>query len=610
VDDPSKKGPGETQPNGWSAFRWLTLAFLSARRRYQIGLVLLLMFIGGMAELFTLGAVFPLLSILAGGRDPNQHSRMMDLMAAVGLNPAGWNLMTVATVFTLTAISAAAIRILLAWASQKLIFRIGYDLGVSLYDRMLHQPYSFHVTINTSRVIAEVTNIQRLLLTMMLPLMQALSALVISLFIFVGLMIINLAVALISFTALAGIYIGITLWSRPKLRRNAALIRASNQDRYQAVQEGLGGIRDVLLDNAQPVYVAKFARIDTKLRDAQAANALISATPRFVIEAFGMVLIVGLALVMSAEGTIQTSLPTLAVLALGAQRLMPLLQSIYSGWTNVVGNNAMLVSIVELLQQPVPRRFEREDGNDSLVMRKQLETVDLSFRYSSESDYVLRNLNMVIPKGSRIGLVGKSGSGKSTLTDLLMGLLQPTEGTMAVDGAPLDESNILAWQRQIAHVPQHIFLADSSILQNVAFGVPLRKIDRDRVRNACRLAELAEFIEELPDGYETMVGERGVRLSGGQRQRIGLARALYKEASVLVLDEATSALDDATEASVIDSVNRLGDRYTVVMIAHRLTTLRECDVIYRLANGRIEGRGTYAELIGDRRSRGRSSLAS
>jgi ABC-type bacteriocin/lantibiotic exporter with double-glycine peptidase domain len=599
----------EVTPGAWSAFRWLTTNYLSARRRFQILMVLLLMLAGGVAELFTIGAVFPLLAMLSGSGAQGQHSRLTDLLATVGIHPAQYSLLTLAGVFTAIAVSAAAIRILLAWSSQKLIFRIGYDLGVSLYDRMLHQPYSFHVSTNSSRIVTEISNIQRLLASMMLPLLQAISAVTISLFILAALMMINTKVALVSFAGLGGIYVFVSLWARPKLRRNAVFIKESTQERFQALSEGLGGIRDVLLDNAQPIYVAKFARIDTKLRDAQAANALISVTPRFVVEAFGMIFIVALALVMSAEGLIQTSLPILAVLALGAQRLMPLLQAIYNGWTNVLGNQAILVGIVELLQRPMPSRFHGTPRNERLEFKQELRTVGLGFRYDPDAGYVLDDVDLIVPRGARVGLIGKTGSGKSTLTDLLMGLLQPTRGSILVDGVPLDEGNILAWQDQIAHVPQHIFLMDNSILENVAFGVPGKKIDRERVREACRLAQLDEFVETLPDGYDTWVGEWGTRLSGGQRQRIGLARALYKSASVLILDEATSALDDATEASVVEALDRLHGKYTIVMIAHRLTTLRNCDIVYRLVNGRIQEQGSFAEVIEGHTASGRKSSA-
>jgi ATP-binding cassette subfamily B protein len=365
----------------------------------------------------------------------------------------------------------------------------------------------------------------------------------------------------------------------------------------KTVQEGLGGIRDVLLDNSQEVYVRKFSRIDKKLRDAQASNALIGVTPRFVVEALGMMVIVGLALMLSAEGSIVSSIPVLAALALGAQRLLPLLQNAYNGWTTVTGSEAVLLSVVELLQLPLPERFDAA-GSEPLKLERDIHIAQLGFRYDPDEPEVLSDIDISIPRGKFVGLVGESGAGKSTLVDLLMGLLTPGRGAILVDGVALTEENILWWQRQIAHVPQHIFLCDGSIIENVAFGVPPSKVDLERVREACRRAELHSFIASLPARYETVVGERGVRLSGGQRQRVGLARALYKQASVLILDEATSALDDATEASVIDAVHRLGTDYTVLMIAHRVTTLQRCDIIYRLEHGHVSKQGTFEEVLG------------
>jgi ATP-binding cassette subfamily B protein len=275
---------------------------------------------------------------------------------------------------------------------------------------------------------------------------------------------------------------------------------------------------------------------------------------------------------------------------------MPLLQQIYHAWPNVQGNGAMFVGVVELLRRPIPKRFRVDSA--PVEMQKGLALDRVSFRYGSNNPIVLHEISLEIPRGSRVGFVGKSGSGKSTLMDLVMGLLQPVSGAIKIDGVPLNEGNVVAWQRHIAHVSQHIFLADATITANVALGVRPQDIDEARVREACRLAELDAFAASLPEGYATVVGEKGIRLSGGQRQRIGVARALYKRASVLFLDEATSALDDDTEAAIMRSVQNLGPNYTVLMIAHRVTTLRGCDVIYRLDSGRLIDQGSYSEVIG------------
>lgn len=586
------------EPTIRHALGWMWRNVFSERRRVQSYFVALFMIFGGLAELVTIGAVIPLLAVFASPDGLSSDTRLGQMLAQFGLQPGSYSLATTGAVFCVVAVVAAVVRIALAWLSQKYVFRIGHDIGVTLYERMLHQPYSFHIKVNSSRIISNVENIQRLLRQTFMPLMQALTGLTIGLFIIAGLILISPTVSGVALLGFGTIYLLISLLVRPRLRKNSVVIAETNRSRVQAVQEGLGGIRDVLLDNAQKVYLRKFAKVDNALRNAQAANALYTAVPKFIAEAAGMVLLVLLVVIASGEtGGISSSLPIVGALALGAQRLLPLLQQLYNGWANLVGNRAMLFSVVDLLKQPLPQRFANRQ-TEVPPLRGALQLHDLSFRYNAELPPALERVNIVIPKGARVGIVGPSGSGKTTLMDLVMGLLQPTGGSILVDGTSLDESNILSWQKQIAHVPQHIFLLDGSIVENVAFGCPPSQVDRSRVREACRLAQLDEFVMALPGGYDACVGERGVRLSGGQRQRIGIARALYRDASVLVLDEATSALDDSTEASVIEAVERLSTEYTILMIAHRVTTLRGCDTIYRLSQGCVAESGTYAEVLG------------
>lgn len=586
-----------TKVNVAHLLTWLWGHVFSRRRRLQAAFVLIFMLFGAIAELFTIGAVIPFLAVFADPDGFGRTSRFGYVLSSLGIPKSSFSLRTMGLLFCGIAIGAAIVRILLAWISQRYVFRIGFDIGAALYERMLHQPYTFHIKMNSSRIIASVDNIQRLLTKTFIPLMQSCTALVIGSLIMAGLVILSPVLASVAFGAFMAIYSLISILTRTRLRRNAKIIAAANRSRVQAVQEGLGGIRDVLIENAQKLYVSKFTRIDDKLRRAQGANALIVVAPRFVAEAAGMILLVVLAIVASESGEIGSSLPVLGALALGAQRLLPLFQQAYTGWASLMGNVALLENVVDLLKQPISSRFVGE-RTDVPTLHDALELNHIHFRYSSELAPALWDISLRIPRGSRIGLVGRSGSGKTTLMDLLMGLLQPTSGWISADGIRLDERNILSWQEQVAHVPQHIFLLDSTIMENVAFGTARLQINYERVREACRLAELDEFVVGLPSGYDTLVGERGVRLSGGQRQRIGIARALYKKSSILILDEATSALDDATEASVIDAVQRLGREYTVLMVAHRVTTLRKCDTIYRLDNGRLRQSGTYEDVLG------------
>jgi len=319
-----------------------------------------------------------------------------------------------------------------------------------------------------------------------------------------------------------------------------------------------------------------------------------------------MMLIALLAYVLARQPDgIAKAIPVLGALALGAQRLLPVLQQAYASWSSIQGSQISLQDTLTLLDQPLPDDADKP-APEPIPFRKQITLNNLSFRYSSETPYVLKSLNLSIPKGNSIGFMGLTGSGKSTLLDIVMGLLQPTEGTLNIDGEPIITSNNGAWQAHIAHVPQAIFLADSTIEENIAFGVPPNKIDHARVRQAARQAQIADIIETWQKKYKTYVGERGIRLSGGQRQRIGIARALYKRADVIIFDEATSALDNETEQAVMQSIESLGNELTILIIAHRLTTLKNCDQIVELGDGGIKRIGTYNEIVSKETKNGRA----
>jgi ATP-binding cassette subfamily B protein len=365
----------------------------------------------------------------------------------------------------------------------------------------------------------------------------------------------------------------------------------------KALQEGLGGIRDVLLDGTQPIYCSVFHQSSQQLRHAQGNNLFLAGSPRFAMESLGMVLIAVLAYGLSRQpGGIATALPVLGALALGAQRLLPALQQAYSAWATIRGSQASLRETIDLLDQPVPAELLLPPP-PPLRFKDSIRFEGVKFRYSPAGPWVLNGLTLEIPKGAKIAFVGSTGSGKSTTLDLLMGLVNPGEGRFLVDGHPLSQNQVRAWQRTIAHVPQSIFLADATVARNIALGVPPAEINMERVRLAASQAHIAEFIEAHPEAYNAMVGERGVRLSGGQRQRIGIARALYKEADVLVFDEATSALDNTTEQAVMEAIQGLGQHITIILIAHRLTTVKGCDTIFELEEGRVAAQGSYDELL-------------
>jgi ATP-binding cassette subfamily B protein len=309
-----------------------------------------------------------------------------------------------------------------------------------------------------------------------------------------------------------------------------------------------------------------------------------------------MVLIAVLAFGMSKQPNgVSSAIPILGAFALGAQRLLPILQQAFYGWTNIRGMQPTLKLVLGLLEQPLPKGSDVE--GQQIQFEKSIRFNDISFRYASSEGLVLNQFNLEILKGGRVGFIGETGSGKSTLLDILMGLLSPVSGSLEVDGIQISEKNKIDWQKHIAHVPQSIFLSDRSIAENIAFGVNIPEIDLIKVKEAARKAQISDVIEALPNQYDTYVGERGIRLSGGQRQRIGIARAFYKEADVIILDEATSALDSHTEEALMNAINSFDKDITVLMIAHRITTLKDCDMIVELGFGGVLKVVSYQDLI-------------
>ena len=568
---------------------------LSTRRRTQLILLLGLMLVGAVAEVLSLGAIVPFLAILVDPMQALQRTLVAQVVATLGLSDAEAIRWQLTLLFASTAVAAGIVRFVLIYAISKLNFGIGHELGAEVYRRTLYQPYEVHVARNSSAIMGGINKVD-IVVGVVFSLLTTLSAILMALFIIVALVLIDPLIATTALLGFGSIYATVSVFTSKRLDSNSQVINSASNTRVQSMQEGLGGIRDVLLDHTQTVFARRFNKIDWPLRQAQASNYIIGPSPRFAVEALGMVLIAVLGYYMTASaGGIAAAIPTLGALALGAQRLLPLLQQIYQGWVYVAGNRQVLIDVVGLLQQAFVRETQTKVA--PLPFEREIRLEKVSFRYQPQLPLVLHQLDLTIPKGSRVGFIGTTGSGKSTAMDLLMGLLQPSTGRILVDNTPLSGTTRLAWQRNIAHVPQAIFLADASFAENIAFGVPVEQIDLERVRKAAQQAQIAEFIESSPECYTDMVGERGVRLSGGQRQRIGIARALYKQAKVLVFDEATSALDSETEAAVMNSIESLGSELTIVLIAHRLTTLQGCDIIYRLDHGRVVSAGGYDELF-------------
>ncbi len=574
---------------------------LSRRCRAQLGAAVVLMLLSSLAEVVSLAAVLPFLAVLTNPSTLWNQPIVQHWAPHLGISSARELLLPITLSFAGAAIGAGAIRLLTLWLSGRLAAAIGSDLSCEAYRRTLYQPYAVQVSRNSSSLIASInTDVGRVIGSVLNPLLLLLSSALIVVALVVTLLAIDWAIAVGAGVVISLVYAAAMAGSGRPLQQLGQRQVLLNQQLIQALHEGLGAIRDVLLDGSQGFYAQTYRQADQPLRQIYSQAVFLTSYPRLVMEPAGMALIALAGYLLMVQGGVAKALPLLGALALGAQRLMPMAQKVYEGWAQSNSAKDSLANVLELLDQPLPADALLPPP-EPLELRHGIQLEGVRFRYGPELPEVLQGLNLGIHRGERIGLIGSTGSGKSTLVDLLMGLLEPTTGLILIDGTalydPQQPERLSAWRAAIAHVPQSIYLADSSIAENIAFGIPKDKIDPLRVRQAAQQAQIAAFIESSPQGYDTFVGERGIRLSGGQRQRIGIARALYKRAQVLVLDEATAALDNATEHAVMEAVEGLSRALTIVMIAHRLSTIQRCDRLIHLEQGAIRAMGSPDQIL-------------
>ncbi len=573
---------------------------LSVRRRKQLPVLAVLMIVASFAEVASIGALLPFLGVLTSPERIFAHELAQPFIHLLQIQSGQELLLPFTLIFIAAAIFAGLMRITLLWAQTRFSRAIGADLSAQVYERTLYQPYSLHLSRNSSEILAGVSKASGLVGSLIQPAMLVCSSVAILVAVSLTLFAIQPIVALIVFLGFGLIYTAFVAITKRRILNNSQTIAAQQIRANKAVQEALGGIRDVLIDGTQPAYSKLYKQALMPMQLALASNQVVAASPRFGVESLGMVLIAGLSYTLASSsvtsGGVTNATLVLGALALSAQRLLPVLQQIYSAYISIKGNQASTQTALDLLDQPMPA-LALSGPVKPMTFQTGVTLKDLGFRFTAQGPWVLRHLNLQIPKGSRVGFVGVTGSGKSTLLDIVMGLLTPTEGTLLIDDNVVNTQNARAWQAHISHVPQAIHLSDTTIAENIAYGAPAELINLQRVKQAAQQAQISQTIEGWPNGYGTLVGERGVRLSGGQRQRIGIARALYKRANVIIFDEATSALDHETEASVMRAVEALGSGVTVLIIAHRLTTLKNCDQIVELAAGGIKAVGDYKQML-------------
>jgi ATP-binding cassette subfamily B protein len=539
-------------------------------------------------EMISIGAVLPFLGVLTAPQEVFEHQYAQFFIDLFLIKSASELILPISAIFTFAIICAGSMRILLLYAMTRLTFSIGTDISVSIYKKTLYQEYAVHVSRNSSEIINSIITKVNIVINQVIgPILTIISAVILIISIFAVLVMVNIQVALVS-TIFFGILYGIILkYTHAKIRKNSQHISMASTKTVKCLQEGLGAIRDILIDNNQKFYYKEFHDADFLLRKSSGGNVFMAGSPRYIVETLGMILIVGFAYIASSgEKGIIEYIPILGVFALGAQKLLPMLQQAYNSYSNIKGAYFSLESVLLMLNQPISEHSK--DTINNLPFKHKIQLKNVSFRYSESTPWILKNVDLTIDKGKKVGFIGVTGGGKSTLLDIIMGLLNPTKGELIVDGVRINVKNVRSWQKNISHVPQSVYLSDGTVSENIAFGIPEEDIDYKKVEYVAKQAQINETIESWADQYKTVVGERGVKLSGGQRQRLGIARALYKTANILILDESTSALDVVTENSLMSVVNSLGKDVTVLIITHRVSTLDDCDKIIELSNHKLK----------------------
>lgn len=564
-------------------------SFLSNIRKKQFFFLFFLIIFGSLAESLSVGAALPFLTALTVPDRILSNAHFNAALKFLGIsNP--YDLIFYATAsFCVFLIFSTIIRLLLLFASTNLSFKACSEVSSEMYKNYLFLPYKNHVQNHSSNSINNIiVKTDILCYQIVMPLVAMFCSLVISVMILSILFFINSFITFLTLIFFTCIYFFVAYFAHKRLSKNSADISIKSSYTIKAIQEGLGAIRDIIIDGTQFIFLKKYQELDKSLRASQSSNMFVAQSPRFVIESLGMLFIVASSYYYFKKfGSIIEILPLLGMYIIASQRLLPLFQQIYHSWSSISGNIKTLEEIVIILDK-APFNIANQKKYSELKFRKHIKAVNLGFRYDTNSPWIFKNLNFQIAKGSIIGIIGSTGSGKSTLVDIIMGLVSPSEGYIKIDNKILNKSNCKSWFKRISHVPQLIFLTDSSIAENIAFGENKKDWSYPKIFRASSLAQLSDFIENLPKKYKTVVGERGALLSGGQLQRIGIARALYKNADVIIFDEATSALDIKTEAKIIKALELLGKDFTVILIAHRLSALKICSQIFELENGNLK----------------------
>ena len=570
-------------------------------KRKKIYLILFFMLANGFAEMITLASFLPFIMIISNPGEFKNLRYFSDLINLFGFDNNINISLIISFIIGFAITISGCLRLLNVWINGRYSANVGTDLSSELFQQILYKPYEVHINENSSESINILTLHINNVVGLINNVLQVVSSIIVSIFILITLALINFKVFLFSFLVVFFIYISIYKKVVKRLIMNSYLVSENSKRLLQILQESIGSIKDIIISNNQSRFLDNYKKLDYKTRKKIALSNFLSCFPRSVIETLVLLclIIFSASFILNSNDNSDELILIIGSLAVAAQRLLPLFQQIYTGWASVNNNLSSIEKVINLLKQnkitKTKIKFNKLNFKNKIILQ------NISFRYRDAKRNTLSNINLEIKKGESIGIVGRTGSGKTTLIDLIMGLLIPTSGNFFIDNINLIEKNNLSlintWQNQIAYVPQKIYLADDTFEKNIAFTEINNVIDLKKVKEVANKSIINEFILDSPNGYKTKIGERGMKLSGGEMQRIGIARALYKSHQILILDEATSALDNTTEDLLMDSLYKSNDDITLIIVAHRLRTLKKCDRIIELNKGKIKWTGTSIEFF-------------
>jgi len=578
----------------------LILYLLSFNERRQ--LIWLMLMILMMAFIDTLGvaSIFPFIAVLTNPNFVETNiflNKIFQFSKIFGVdNSEKFFLFLGVSVFILL-VTSIVIKVFTTFLQIRFVKMLEYSIGKRLLEGYLNQPYSWFLNRNSSDLAKNIlSEVNHVIEVAIYPSAELIAKSTVAIALIILLIIIDIKLAFLITFSLVGVY-GLTyFFFRNFINRIGEERLKSNHLRYRSVDQAFGSIKDVKLRGSEENSIKLFSNSAYNFARSMSSAHMTSLLPRFILEgiAFSGTMLILLYLI-SQKGSLNNALPIISVYVFAGYRLMPSMQQIYSSFTNLKYIGSSLDNLSDEIKNL--KAFSLNQDKNILPINKTITLKNIYYHYPGSSHSYLRDININIPAKSIVGLVGPTGSGKTTLVDIILGLLEPQKGTLEIDEKVITRHNLRNWQRSIGYVPQHIYLSDDTIASNIAFGLDHKNINQDQVEKTSKIAKLDEFIDELPKKYQTTIGENGVRLSGGQRQRIGIARALYHNPQVLILDEATSALDNETEQVVMNAINNLGKDITIILIAHRLNTVKNCDIIFKLERGNLVFQGNFKELI-------------